>query len=242
MSEMNRLVSLYRAELMGIATIMILLGHSVFYGRGFIDYGLLQEVFTMGYGGVDIFLFLSGYGLVYSIRKNSVREFYRHRLKRTFPSVLAIVLCNILVNYKHLGLHFLNPLYWFGCYWFIGFVLVAYLLFPILHKLIGKMGMRVFYGSLLISLLLYVPFLVTGHGESNAFTCFVTRIPIFVMGACFSMGCFDKLFSKGIVSFMSLLGLGGLIPFYVFDNLGGNSGINTYYVLTILTPPYCMLG
>ena len=45
-------ISKFRSELMGIATIMILLGHSVFYGQGFVDYGIFQDLFTLGYSGV----------------------------------------------------------------------------------------------------------------------------------------------------------------------------------------------
>ena len=39
-------ISKFRSELMGIATIMILLGHSVFYGQGFVDYGI-SKIFSL---------------------------------------------------------------------------------------------------------------------------------------------------------------------------------------------------
>ena len=69
-------ISKFRSELMGIATIMILLGHSVFYGQGFVDYAIFQDLFTLGYSGVDIFLFLSGFGLVFSMKKIQGRNVY----------------------------------------------------------------------------------------------------------------------------------------------------------------------
>ena len=114
---------------MGIATIMILLGHSVFYGQGFVDYGIFQDLFTLGYSGVDIFLFLSGFGLVFSMKKNNLSAFYKHRFKIIMPSLILVVILNIVVSYKNIGLHMLNPLYWFGYYWYIGFILIAYLFF-----------------------------------------------------------------------------------------------------------------
>ena len=53
-------VSKFRGELMGIATLMIFIGHSIFY-RSDVDYGIFQEIFRLGYFGVDIFIFLSGF-------------------------------------------------------------------------------------------------------------------------------------------------------------------------------------
>ncbi len=188
MNKIANDISLYRSEIMGVATLMILLGHSVFYGQGYIDYGCLQDIFTLGYCGVDIFLFLSGFGLTFSMRKNDTRTFYEHRLLRIVPSVFAIMFLNVLVNIKHLGFYMFNPLYWFGCYWYIGFILGGYLLFPYIYRVIKRFGYIVFVISTLLSFLLFLPFLFTGHGESSASTCLVTRIPIFVLGACFGVG------------------------------------------------------
>ena len=48
------IVSKYRTELMGIATLWVLLFH---YGK--IGIPIIDSLSTLGYGGVDIFLFLS---------------------------------------------------------------------------------------------------------------------------------------------------------------------------------------
>lgn len=66
---MNDLLSKYRNELMGIATLFVLFGHTIFYSHGVISYGFLTDLITLGYSGVDIFILLSGFGLVYSIQK-----------------------------------------------------------------------------------------------------------------------------------------------------------------------------
>lgn len=236
MSKVANDISLYRTEIMGVATLMILLGHSVFYGQGFIDYGCLQDIFTLGYCGVDIFLFLSGFGLTFSMRKNDTKPFYVHRFLRIAPSVIAIMFLNVLVNIRHFGLYIFNPLYWFGCYWYIGFIIGGYLFFPYIYRAIKRFGYLVFVVSVLLSFILFLPFLITGHGESTASTCLVTRIPIFVLGACFGVGGQIELYSKYIIVPATILGLISLLPFYYFDNLGGNITINTYYVFTLLTP------
>lgn len=236
MNKVANDISSFRTEIMGVATLMILLGHSVFYGQGFVDYGFLQNLFTLGYSGVDIFLFLSGFGLVFSMKKNDKITFYKHRIARIVPSVLAIMFLNVLVNIRHLGGFIFNPLYWFGLYWYIGFILLAYLCFPYLYRSIKRHGYFVFVVSLLFSVLLFLPFLITGHGESSSMTCLITRIPIFVLGACFVMGGQVYLYSKKIIFPSTIIGFLALWLFYYYDNLGGNRTINTYYVFTLLTP------
>ena len=64
------LVSKYRTELMGIATLWVMLFH---YGN--INIPIIDNLRIIGYGGVDIFLFLSGIGLSFSI-KGGVKSFY----------------------------------------------------------------------------------------------------------------------------------------------------------------------
>lgn len=230
-------ISKFRSELMGIATIMILLGHSVFYGQGFVDYGIFQDLFTLGYSGVDIFLFLSGFGLVFSMKKNNLSTFYKHRFKRIMPSVILVVILNIVVSYKNIGLHMLNPLYWFGYYWYIGFILIAYLFFPFLYGVLQRIGDKVLFYSIIISIVMFLPFIYIGQAESTPYTCFVTRIPIFVMGGCVGMGGQRWLFRPSILMIMFLLGILLLVPYYLNNNLGGNEKINTYYVFLLITPP-----
>ena len=38
-----------------------------------------------GYWGVEVFLFLSGMGMVHSIEKNSLKVYYKRRLLRLLP-------------------------------------------------------------------------------------------------------------------------------------------------------------
>ncbi len=122
-------------ELMGIATIMILLGHSVFYGDNYVDYGFLNDFITLGYSGVDIFLFLSGFGLTHSIGKNDKVTFWKHRINRLFPSCLCIWLLYILLHIRSFSIKTpIEPFFmvYLGGYWYIGFLLIVYFLFPIL--------------------------------------------------------------------------------------------------------------
>ena len=54
---MLKLLSTYRSELMGIATIWVML----FHFKANMNSAPMDLLSSIGYGGVDIFLFLSGF-------------------------------------------------------------------------------------------------------------------------------------------------------------------------------------
>ena len=62
-----RSISIYRSNIMGIATIMILCCHAV--GRNVSMPSELLKILNFGNYGVDIFLFVSGMGQYYSLLK-----------------------------------------------------------------------------------------------------------------------------------------------------------------------------
>ena len=82
------LLSKYRAQLMGVAILMILFFHlpidlpmPVSYAKKACECG------------VDIFLMLSGFGLYNSLNKNSdVVQFYKRRASRLFPSYIPFII------------------------------------------------------------------------------------------------------------------------------------------------------
>ena len=91
-----KLVSKYKKELMGIATIWIFLLHK--WERIFGNIRIIGPIewYTVNYGacGVDIFMFLSGIGLVFSIAKaKTIKEFYYRRIKRIFvPYIIDAIM------------------------------------------------------------------------------------------------------------------------------------------------------
>ena len=70
------LLSSYRGALMGIAIIWVMLYH-----LGNIDVSVISVIFGVGYGGVDIFLFLSGFGLYFSMSKSWGGIFFAQHCK-----------------------------------------------------------------------------------------------------------------------------------------------------------------
>lgn len=59
-------ISQYRTHLMGVATLLVLFGHSA--GNGVVMPGWMESLCGLASVGVDIFLFVSGLGLWYSLR------------------------------------------------------------------------------------------------------------------------------------------------------------------------------
>lgn len=128
-SDHLNLLSKHRSLIMGIAMMMVMLYHqpfSTFPGSALIHrYGML---------GVDIFLFLSGFGIYFSLAKSqdkSIGSFYRRRLVRIFP---AAILAGILVTIPCGGP---TCQHWSLCLtglnlWYIRSILLLYLIAPFL--------------------------------------------------------------------------------------------------------------
>lgn len=238
---MENEIKKYRSELMGIATIMILFGHTVFYGPEYVNYGFLQEFVTLGYSGVDIFLFLSGFGLTFSITKNSKKSFYNHRIIRLLPSVVGIWILYILIHVKNISVFtFIDPILWTfnGGYWYVGFIFLAYLFFPYLYSFSKKFkGWQILLLSLLVSFFLFIPFIYQGNAVScNAKVCIVTRIPIFMIGMLFAMKKVEWFNSTPVLLLLFAIGVFSLYPYYVEGDLGGNKYFTTYYSILLITP------
>lgn len=92
-------ISICRSALMGIAILWV-----VFYHFGFHIPGI-KHLMRYGYAGVDIFMFLSGFGLYYSLNRNgNLWSYYKKRLIRIFPSYFVIGIAFSLFCYPNEGI------------------------------------------------------------------------------------------------------------------------------------------
>lgn len=85
-------LSQYRKELMGLATIMIIVCHAP--GSGVLMPPAIGRLLNEGHLGVDIFLFLSGIGCWFSLNKEKDRNrnswggaFYKEKVCSHFYSI-----------------------------------------------------------------------------------------------------------------------------------------------------------
>ena len=140
---------------------------------------------NIGYVGVDIFLFLSGFGLTYSYKKNNLSSFYKHRLIRLYPLYLICVCVIYFINDKWNLIDLFYNLLTIGFYidnginrfdWYVESLFTLYIIFP-LFFIYSKLKL---FGVLLllsvISIILYVIEMPWWYD------CFISRIPIFLLG------------------------------------------------------------
>ena len=137
-------------ELKGLAIFVIVLSHISYFLVS--DSRFLWPLSTMAGVGVNLFLFLSGYGLTISNLKNnlSVWQFYKRRLIKLFiplwPMLLIFFSLDIFLLHRAYSLAYIgrtilgitlhadlyqdinSPL------WYLTFILFFYLLFPILFS------------------------------------------------------------------------------------------------------------
>ena len=145
------ILSTYRNEIFGLSIIGIIILH---YFQNILKSdatGLPKIISTayfdiIGSTGVEIFLFLSGMGLYFSMTKDSnVLKFYGRRLKRlllaytlwggTFWVIRDMVLLNY--DFERVLYDFFFLSFWrdgVSSVWFIAFIIVLYLVYPIIHR------------------------------------------------------------------------------------------------------------
>ena len=98
MRRMQEAIGAYRDEIKGAAILWVVFFHAQL-GLG----GLLYDVQKIGYGGVDMFLFLSGFGLYHSLSRDAdAGRYLLRRARRLLPTYLpfcAVWLCVMLPLY-----------------------------------------------------------------------------------------------------------------------------------------------
>lgn len=143
-----------RGELFGFSIITIILFHfcedvekAGFSGGA----ALISKIynFVLGSSGVEIFLFLSGMGLFYSLAgKPRLSGFYRRRLTRILPAYVVLggagwLILDILLkkpDWTRFWLDFTTISFWTEgkrLVWYISLILILYLLFPLLYRLVA---------------------------------------------------------------------------------------------------------
>ena len=180
------MISKERSALMGFAILWVVIFH----------YGLAMPftiISYLGFTGVDIFIFLSAYGLVRSMSKNpSVISFYLRRLKRIFPSYLIIGLIATLFLYRDGVAGYLYRFstigFWTnGMYydWYIPSIVALYILFPMIYHYTqsesNKKGIIIFV-LIIYSIALYHTIDVSKI--DNPHFLMLYRSPLFILATC----------------------------------------------------------
>lgn len=208
----KEIVSKYRAPVMGLISLWIVLYHTSMKLPS-----VLNEIETQGFAGTDVFLFLSGFGLYYALTKNSdIMEFYKRRVKRIIPAYIPFLAgsygCIIINHLSELKSNFLGIFQTFcgnisllgriaglehqtNCY--IPLFLWLYFFTPMLyHVICDKTGRkRLINISALIVFVILIN--ITFWGNERDMKCF-SRIFVFIFGIIFASA--NSRISKRITS------------------------------------------
>ena len=240
-------VSRYRDELKGLAMLWIVWFHS-----GLKLPGVFDDLRLLGYGGVDIFLFLMGMGLSYSLRKNAdPRAYLARRMKKLLPAYLPIVLVWMAVQYPQAGYTPLQAVqgaagnlfmvgYWLqqpGVYnWFANTVFTFVLLAPLIYAVLsGGQGKGL---AALIVVALGVGAANIGLEQMMP----VSRLPVFILGMAFGLWPGGAR-RAGQTAFYALsFLLGSFLVLYCMHRAPGtliDYGMY-WYPFVLIAPPLCM--
>lgn len=190
----NYYLSNYRTAFMGFSIIWVMLFHLGISDR------IINCITRFGYLGVDIFLFLSSYGLYYSIKKDSsITHFYKKRFLRILPSYYIVLLSIFIITCLYSGTfdliqlfekmsflgYFIPSLEWPYFLWYIPAILFLYSIFPLLYKNLEKLKEKRFLLPLFI-LLTIINFLLTDYIFDNNYDkgliLLIPRTFIFILG------------------------------------------------------------
>lgn len=231
--------SKYKLELYGTAILWIMLLHGlVRVAPASLDksFSFLTQIIKHGYFGVEIFLFLSGICLFFSMNKNDdISEFYKKRIIRIIVPYFLITgsyWFGTCVIWKHDILRFIGNItqftFWFGNVhfaWFIGAILVLYLIYPLIYHLFLKdKSNRYSLISILLSCItMYIICFALDHGPFILREWFketeiaLTRFPVFFLGCYFGKLVYEN--KEISPNWLLSTFLGGVVGvFYLFNN------------------------
>lgn len=197
---------------MGVAMLSIMLFHQYFCSTWPLN--LFQKV---GFWGVEIFLFLSGMGLVRSLRKNTLKEFYRRRFLRIIPPCLVCGLAKyisyqILISFspevsEHIDIRLLSIMSL--DLWFVYTIMILYISSPIIYNLLTK-HITIYILAMLTVFFCSMIFVRPHIGDNWAspagvMSWTIERLPVFSIGMIAGMMP-NRLDTKTLrISYLSLM-------------------------------------
>ena len=179
----------YRNCLMGFAALWIFIYHEWILVFNIPEVRSVEYFLKrFGYAGVDIFFFLSGVGLFFSMQSHSIPQFYYRRIRRIVIPFVTMGLVYVLRG-EWTVKHMLRAISGYSFYtksiysllWFIPAIATVYLLFPLYYKLFSSSRNKTIFTLSVITVWLTAS-LALKHTMREDFYLFTNRIPVFCAG------------------------------------------------------------
>lgn len=199
MHSIQHYLRTYRSEIKGVAILWVVFFHAQLGLDGF-----WYDVQKIGYGGVDLFFFLTGFGLYHSLEKSpDLRGYVKRRALRLLPSYLPFCLVWLAVmlpmygggmaasariiagNLTMLG-YFANvPLM---INWYVSALVLFMMLAPLIHACLKTDGHHWIRTLLLLGLAFAAGLAFIGNDQYMVFS----RLPVLILGMAFARPCDEK--------------------------------------------------
>ena len=201
-------LSKYRNSLMGIAILWIVIHHSQVPQN--INFIVKWIFFDFGNVGVDLFLFLSGFGIFYSLTKNSDSgEFFIRRICRLLPAIPILILFiyytqttsfHVIIGYLTL-LNYWLDIRFFG---YLSYAFMCYVLSPTFVDIINN-HLKSYKNQIIFLIFLFIltiPFWMDERIQG------VSRIMIYTVGLYAGYySCNKKEISKELKIFLIIISI-----------------------------------
>ena len=207
-----QMVSQTRSHLLGMATLWVALFHSYhldFLASSWLSQlhlaGVLNRLKELGNCGVDLFLFLSGLGLYYSMTSlreaktpHLLRTFFARRMARVLPSVLIITILYYGLTGTGGLLDWMGKVFLFGSflpvqtepgYWYFALLMTLYLLYPLIDLVHRKWGNAGIIGMMLLSVGMGFSVSRLSPVWFGKLEIMITRLPVFLLGVLLAPYC-----------------------------------------------------
>lgn len=185
-----QLLSKYRIQIMGFAALWILFFHvwrPIFWEHNFL-FQIEKFIKIIGYYGVDIFFFLSGIGLTYSIKNNNIWKFYYKRIKRVMlPFLIVAIILKIYNNWsvvefiKRVSFYYFYTKSIYRLLWFIPAIVTLYAIFPLYYKVFQKVSHKTIFTSAIVIIITFILVAFNKYIRLDLYG-FINRIPVFIVG------------------------------------------------------------
>lgn len=214
--------SYHRPYFMGISILVIFmmhLGYSLNYYVG-LDSGVIYNFFGHGDFGVDVFFFLSTYGLSISLHQHTLKRFYWNRFLRIVPTYLVFLLIcltlfvtrDVVEILKYVG----SSLSGLACMkdfpysleWYLPSLILVYAFFPLIDK-VGKGMTKLHVG--VIALILIGAHIALYALHRGICEMFAMRLPIILLGSI--VYHLEKEEGNRHIQLLALLALYGVLMF-----------------------------
>ena len=213
-------LSLYRKEIMGIAILLIMISHNSMDFPGFF-HNINSGIKMLGQLGVDIFFFLSGFGCYYSMtNNNNALIFYKRRFIRILPAYLIVIMLYAIISVILYNESLTEYLWRYSLVsfftnavlheWFIASILLLYLLYPLIYRLIKNNHVAAFIMVGAVYLIIFsrissmIPYSLVFVIITDIF---ITRVPAFLIGSiCAELSLHGKKIKKSWCYILLILG------------------------------------